>query len=162
MSISNCRNWQLTKICPDISSKSEFSVTKEVSAKIPSKIAVRDQGRTMHLEYEDGEVADLRAEYLRVESPSAEVKGHAGVGGTLPRGKRHVKISSVKPVGHYAVAIYFDDGHDSGIYTWEYLRHLFRQEKRLWSDYLKKLSEQGQGREPDVQIIRLVDPLDRK
>lgn len=131
----------------------------EPSAKVPSKIAVRDQGRNMHLEYEDGETAELRAEYLRVESPSAEVKGHAGVGGTLPNGKRHVRISAVNPVGHYAVAIHFNDGHDSGIYTWEYLRHLFRQEKRLWPDYLKKLRELGQGREPDVQVIRLVDPL---
>jgi DUF971 family protein len=133
-------------------------MTNVPAAKIPSKIAVRDEGRNMHLEYEGGELATLRAEYLRVESPSAEVKGHAGVGGTLPTGKRHVKISAVKPVGHYAVAIHFSDGHDSGIYTWEYLRHLFRQEKRLWADYLKKLQEAGKGREPDVQVIRLVDP----
>lgn len=131
----------------------------ESSAKVPSKIAVRDQGRNMRLEYEDGEIAELRAEYLRVESPSAEVKGHAGVGGKLPTGKLHVKISAVNPVGHYAVAIHFNDGHDSGIYTWEYLRHLFRQEKRLWPDYLKKLRELGQGREPDVQVLRMVDPL---
>jgi DUF971 family protein len=126
--------------------------------KVPSKIAVRDQGRTMHLEYGDGLSATLRGEYLRIESPSAEVKGHAGVGGTLPTGKRYVKISAVEPVGHYAVAIHFDDGHDSGIYTWQHLRHLIRQEKRLWADYEKKLREQGSGREPDVQIIRLMDP----
>ncbi len=130
----------------------------EGAAKIPSKIAVRDEGRNMQLQYADGEEALLRAEYLRVESPSAEVKGHAGVGGTLPVGKRHVRIKSVKPVGRYAISIVFDDGHDSGIYTWEYLRHLFRQEKRLWADYLKKLQEAGKGREPDVQVIRLIDP----
>lgn len=112
----------------------------------------------MQLQYADGEEALLRAEYLRVESPSAEVKGHAGVGGTLPVGKRHVRIKSVNPVGRYAISIVFDDGHDSGIYTWEYLRHLFRQEKRLWADYLKKLQEAGKGREPDVQVIRLIDP----
>ena len=137
-------------------------MTKEPSTKIPSKIAVRDEGRNMYLQYEDSENFLLRAEYLRVESPSAEVKGHAGVGGKLPTGKRHVKISAVKPVGHYAVAIHFDDGHDSGIYTWEYLRHLSRQEKRLWPDYLKKLQELGKGREPDVQVIRLIDPLSPK
>jgi DUF971 family protein len=137
-------------------------MAKDSSTKIPSKIAVRDEGRNMYLQYEDGENFLLRAEYLRVESPSAEVKGHAGVGGTLPTGKRHIKISAVKPVGHYAVAIHFDDGHDSGIYTWEYLRHLSRQEKRLWPDYLKKLQELGKGREPDVQVIRLVDPLSSK
>ena len=126
-------------------------------AKIPSKIVVRDQGRSMFLEYDDLKVS-LGAEYLRVESPSAEVKGHAGVGGVLPTGKRQVKISAVKPVGHYAVAVHFNDGHDSGIYTWEYLRHLIRQEKRLWADYEKKLREMGKGREPDVQVLRLMDP----
>ena len=110
----------------------------------------------MRLEYSDMS-ATLSAEFLRVESPSAEVKGHAGVGGELPTGKRRVKIKSVKPVGHYAVAIIFDDSHDSGIYTWEYLRHLIRQEKRLWSDYEKKLRELGKGREPDVQILQLMD-----
>jgi DUF971 family protein len=133
-------------------------VTEDTSPKIPAKIAVRDEGRNMVLEYDAGETAELRAEYLRAESPSAEVKGHAGVGGELPTGKRHVKITAVKPVGHYAVAIHFDDGHDSGIYTWEYLRHLYRQEKRLWPEYQKKLQELGKGREPDVQVIRLVDP----
>lgn len=138
--------------------KTVTSKTQNAETKVPSKIAVRDSGRAMHLEYDDGMSATLRAEYLRIESPSAEVKGHAGVGGTLPTGKRHVKISAVKSVGHYAVAIHFDDGHDSGIYTWQHLRHLIRQEKRLWADYEKKLREQGKGREPDVQIIRLMDP----
>lgn len=127
------------------------------SPKVPTKLVLRDQGRSLYLEYEDGVSAQLSAEYLRVESPSAEVKGHAGVGGKLPVGKRHVEIKKVRPVGHYAVAIDFSDGHDSGIYTWEYLRHLIRQEKRLWADYLKKLRELGKGREPDVQIIRLMD-----
>lgn len=127
--------------------------------KIPTKIRVREGGREMHLEYDDDEIAILSAEYLRVESPSAEVKGHAGVGGELPVGKRAVKIVAVNPVGHYAISIQFDDGHDSGIYTWEYLRHLYRQEKRLWAEYLRKLQELGKGREPDVQVIRLVDPL---
>ncbi len=137
---------------------SNESKTPDADTKVPSKIAVHDQGRAMHLEYDDGLSATLKAEYLRIESPSAEVKGHAGVGGTLPTGKRHVKITAVKPVGYYAVAIHFDDGHDSGIYTWEHLRHLIRQEKRLWADYEKKLREQGAGREPDVQIIRMMDP----
>lgn len=99
--------------------------------------------------------ASLRAEYLRVESPSAEVKGH-GVGQErLVSGKIHVLITSLTPVGAYAVKIGFNDGHSTGLYTWTYLRELAEQENGRWSTYLEDLSHAGLSREtPAAMVLR--------
>ncbi|MDK4679538.1 DUF971 domain-containing protein [Kingella negevensis] len=100
------------------------------------------------LVYADGEFA-LPAEFLRVYSPSAEVRGH-GVGqGTLQTGKRFVLISDLEGVGNYALKISFSDGHDSGLYDWDYLRHLGEKQPELWQDYLDRLAAASSNREFD-------------
>lgn len=128
---------------------------------VPTKVQLRDKGRELVLSYADGRRYELSAEYLRVESPSAEVQGHGGEGGELPYGKENVRITSVVRTGHYALQFVFDDGHDSGIYTWEYLWQLARERDQRWRNYLQKLHERGISREPDVQVVRLIDPGDK-
>jgi DUF971 family protein len=90
----------------------------------PTDITVSDEGRILEVVYDDGEVVRLTAERLRVESPSAEVQGHSRSQKKIVVGKENVAIVRVDPVGNYAVKIGFDDGHDTGIYTWDYLRKL--------------------------------------
>ncbi|HTR12638.1 MAG TPA: DUF971 domain-containing protein [Roseiarcus sp.] len=90
----------------------------------PTDITVTDRGRTLEVVYDDGEVIRLTAERLRVESPSAEVQGHGPGQKKLVTGKENVAIVGVDPIGNYAIKIAFDDGHDTGIYSWDYLRKL--------------------------------------
>lgn len=85
--------------------------------------------------FDNGERFELRAEYLRVESPSAEVRNHGGPK-TIVTGKQAVKIAGLEPVGNYALRIIFDDGHDSGLYSWDYLYKLGAEEKQIWATYL--------------------------
>ncbi len=87
--------------------------------------------------FEDGVRFELAAEYLRVESPSAEVRGHGAGPKTIVKGKENVKINGLEPVGNYAVRIGFDDGHDSGLYSWAYLYKLGAEKERIWAEYLK-------------------------
>ena len=101
----------------------------------PSEIRLNPARDVLTVAFDDGARFSLRAEYLRVESPSAEVKGHGGPK-TILTGKEHVKISGLEPVGNYAVRIGFDDGHDSGLYSWTYLHHLGSDEERIWAAYL--------------------------
>jgi DUF971 family protein len=97
----------------------------------------------------------LPAEYLRVFSPSAEVQGH-GVGSeVLQFGKREVSIQQIVPVGNYAVQLHFDDGHNSGLYSWAYLYELANEQDQKWSGYLARLAEANQSRDADTQVIRL-------
>ena len=99
-----------------------------------TEIKLRQKLRVLELSFDNGEHYCLTCEVLRVHSPSAEVQGHGGVGGTLPVGKENVNISAIEPVGQYAVKLIFDDGHQSGIYTWDYLYALgkkFHQETNL-------------------------------
>ena len=94
---------------------------------IPSEIRLKKDKQTLVVSYEDGRNFDLPAELLRVESPSAEVQGHGPSQKVTVTGKENVKIAGVEPVGHYAVKLIFDDGHDTGIYSWEYLETLAAQ-----------------------------------
>ena len=110
--------------------------------------------RALDLTFDDGTTGSLSAEFLRVYSPSAEVKGHGGVGATLQAGKQQVVIDAIHPVGHYAVQLVFDDGHDSGLYSWTYLHTLCREQEALWSDYLARLKAAGASRDPDTQVIQ--------
>jgi DUF971 family protein len=87
--------------------------------------------------FDNGERFILAAEYLRVESPSAEVRGHGGGPKQIVRGKENVTIAALEPVGNYAVRIIFDDGHDSGLYSWDFLATLGRDHDRIWNEYLK-------------------------
>jgi DUF971 family protein len=105
----------------------------------PDEIRLKEKGRRLELNYASGERLSLVAEYLRVESPSAEVQGHGPGEGILVAGKRDVAISRLEPVGNYAIRIIFDDGHSTGLYTWTYLADLARDEERIWGGYLKKL-----------------------
>jgi DUF971 family protein len=121
---------------------------------LPSRIHLEADGITLTIEYPD-RIAQLSAEYLRVHSPSAEVKGHAGQGGQLPFGKYFVKLNKITAVGAYAVCLHFDDGHQSGIYTWPYLRELVIQEETNWQVYLDTLHNVQKSRYPDTQVLNL-------
>lgn len=114
----------------------------------PTEIRVRDGGRTLAISFDNGETHALDAEYLRVESPSAEVQGHSPEERRWIGGKRTVRIVRAEMVGHYAVALTFDDGHDSGIYPWEILLHLARFRGHIWPIYLTQIEARGLSREP--------------
>ena len=112
----------------------------------PEELRLKDGGRLLAIRFEDGASAELSAELLRVESPSAEVKGHGPGQEQLVWGKRKVRISRLEPVGTYAVRIVFDDGHSTGLYTWGYLLKLGRERETIWQGYLDKLAAAGFGR----------------
>lgn len=113
----------------------------------PTELRARPGGTHLAVTFENGESYELSAEYLRVESPSAEVKGHGrGQEVTVP-GKRNVRISRLEPVGNYAVRIVFDDGHSTGLYSWQTLLKLGREHDELWQAYLDNLDAQGLSRD---------------
>jgi DUF971 family protein len=113
----------------------------------PEELRLREKGAVLTVSFDNGERYDLPAEYLRVESPSAEVKGHgAGQEVTVP-GKRHVTIRQIEPVGNYAARLIFSDGHSTGLYSWDYLAKLGREQDRLWAAYLEQLDAQGLSRD---------------
>ena len=111
--------------------------------------------RMLELEFDDGSEGALSAEFLRVHSPSAEVRGHASGQEVLQTGKQDVSVSDIKPIGHYAVQLVFDDGHDSGIFTWPYLYELTRNQTLLWQRYIETLDAAGSSRDPSVQVVHI-------
>lgn len=114
----------------------------------PKRITYHKDAAVLELGWADGTEHRLSAEFLRVHSPSAEVRGH-GVGQeVLQVGKRHVSISGIEPTGRYAIKITFDDGHDSGLYDWAYLRKLGDNQATFWQNYLDRLNDTGASREP--------------
>lgn len=113
----------------------------------PMEIQLHQVSKILEIAFDDGARFELPCEYLRVYSPSAEVRGH-GVGQeTLQTGKMHVGITALEPVGHYALKITFDDGHDSGLYSWTYLYELGAKRGQYWQQYLDKLAAAGASRE---------------
>jgi DUF971 family protein len=114
----------------------------------PTEIRVSKDRRTMRVSFPGQEPAALPAEFLRVVSPSAEVQGHSPEQRVTVPGKRDVAIARVEPVGNYAVRIVFDDGHQSGIYSWAYLDELCHEHDARWQAYLAELEEKGLSREP--------------
>ncbi len=114
----------------------------------PTELKVSDHGRRLGINFDNGTSHELSAELLRVESPSAEVKGHGPGQEQLVYGKRLVSITKIDPVGSYAARINFSDGHSTGLYTWTYLEKLGREQTQVWADYLEKLNQQGKSREP--------------
>jgi DUF971 family protein len=120
----------------------------------PTAIKLRTLSHLLEVTFDDGLRFELPFEYLRVYSPSAEVRGH-GVGQeTLQIGKQQVIITKVEPIGHYAVRLIFDDGHDSGLYTWTYLHELGREQAQKWQRYLSRLDELGIAYEnPPKEIV---------
>lgn len=114
---------------------------------IPKNIVVHQQSKVLELSYEDGSSYRLPFELLRVLSPSAEVQGHGPGQETLQTGKREVLIANIEPVGHYAVKPSFSDGHESGLYSWDYLRFLCDNQEQLWQEHLDKLAAAGLDRD---------------
>ncbi len=121
---------------------------------IPTRIKLNKSSKTLELGYADGQVFFLPAEFLRVHSPSAEVQGHGNP--VLQYGKINVALTHVQPAGNYALKLTFDDGHDTGLFTWSYLYQLGTQQDALWQDYLDKLSAAGQSRDPSESVVRLM------
>jgi DUF971 family protein len=115
----------------------------------PVEIRVRRASRRLEIDFEGGQTFLYPAEYLRVESPSAEVQGHTAKDKVLVFGKAEVGISTVDPIGHYAIRIHFDDGHDTGIFTWPYLLTLGQEQPQRWAAYLAALEEKGLSRQPN-------------
>ncbi len=114
----------------------------------PTELRILAQDKCLEIDFESGERFRLPAEFLRVESPSAEVKGHGGEEKKIIGGKRQVGIEAAEAVGNYAVRLHFDDGHDTGLFTWDYLFHLGRNQDRLWAAYLDMLKARGLSRDP--------------
>ena len=114
----------------------------------PVELRLKKAEKLLEISFDDGSSFRLPAEYLRVESPSAEVQGHGPGQKTLVPGRAHVGIIGLEPVGNYAVRILFDDLHDTGIYSWSYLRQLGREHDERWRGYLDGLAANGLSREP--------------
>ncbi len=115
----------------------------------PTAINLHKISRILELDFEDGSNFKLPLEYLRVYSPSAEVQGHAPGQEVLQVGKEDVNVDSIEPIGHYAIKLVFDDNHDSGIYSWEYLYELGVTYDERWRAYLERLEAGGHKRRPD-------------
>ena len=103
-----------------------------------TEIKLRQRSRVLEVSFEDGSRFELPFEFLRVHSPSAEVQGHSPEQRVLVVGKHNVGVRAVEPIGQYAVKLSFDDGHDTGLYTWSYLHELASQHERKWSEYLQR------------------------
>jgi len=123
--------------------------------KAPKEIKVHRKSKTLELMYNEHERFVLSCEYLRVYSPSAEVKGHGPGQEVLQTGKKNVSITNIIAAGNYAIQIFFSDEHDTGIYTWDYLYDLCINHDERWKHYLNRLDTEGGSRDPDVQAIRI-------
>ena len=121
----------------------------------PSNIHLRKSAKVLEIQFADTWYS-LECELLRVLSPSAEVRGHGKP--VLQTGKKNVNITGVEPVGNYAVKLVFDDGHDSGIYDWNYLYSLCTQKEEYWDAYLKEMHVAGASRDPEVSVVQLMMP----
>ncbi|WP_346838144.1 DUF971 domain-containing protein [Microbulbifer sp. SAOS-129_SWC] len=121
----------------------------------PKKIRLNRADKSLQIVFADGDYT-LSAEYLRVYSPSAEVRGHGAGEGVLVSGKQGVGIERLETAGRYALKIVFDDGHDSGLYTWDYLRELAQNRDANWRNYLDRLQRAGKGRDPDESAVKII------
>ncbi len=120
----------------------------------PTDLKFHKRSRELEVRFGDGLNARLSAEFLRVHSPSAEVKGHAAGEGILVTGKEAVNIASIEPVGLYAVRLVFDDGHNTGLFTWAYLYELCAEHDRKWARYLERLAQAGKPRHPEPKWVQ--------
>lgn len=122
--------------------------------RIPTAINLHRASKTLELEYGRDQRYILPAEFLRVHSPSAEVQGHGNP--ILQTGKVNVALEGAEPAGQYALKLIFSDGHDSGLYTWDYLHHLAVNHQQLWADYLDALATAGKSRDPDISPVKMM------
>lgn len=123
----------------------------------PTAIRLHKTSNCLELEF-GREQFRLPAEYLRVLSPSAEVRGHGNQSAVLQHGKQEVRIVQLAKSGNYALQITFDDGHDSGIYTWDYLYQLGKEQEQRWQQYVEDLHQAGKTRAPNAQVIQFSPP----
>ena len=117
------------------------------SAATPTEIKLHQKSRVLEIAYADGKSFSLPCEFLRVYSPSAEVRGHGPGQEVLQAGKKDVGITRIEPVGTYAVQLYFSDGHDTGIFSWDLLYDYGVKQQEMWAHYLRRLAEAGASRE---------------
>jgi len=122
--------------------------------RLPTAINLHKASKTLSLTYAPDEMYHLPAEFLRVHSPSAEVQGHGKP--ILQFGKVNVGLTGLEPAGQYALKLIFDDGHDSGLFTWEYLEQLCLRQEALWEDYLEQLRLAGKSRDPVESVVKLM------
>lgn len=115
----------------------------------PTDIKLHQKSRVLEVAFDNDTSFKFSCEYLRVYSPSAEVQGHGPGQEVLQIGKQNVNILNIEPVGTYAVCLHFDDGHNTGIYSWEWLHHLGIDQEKLWQQYLDRLQQSGYKREPE-------------
>ena len=113
----------------------------------PVEIKLHQKSRLLEISFDDGKSYRLSCEYLRVYSPSAEVRGHGPGQEILQEGKKDVEITAIEPVGHYAVKLVFNDGHDTGLYSWDYLYSLGEDQEKLWARYLERILATGVSRD---------------
>lgn len=119
---------------------------------IPTEIKLHQQSKILEVAFNEGSHFNLPFEYLRVFSPSAEVRGHGPGQEVLQVGKKNVDIKAIEPVGQYAVVLVFTDGHDSGIYSWDYLYDLGAKQEFYWNSYLRRMEEAGASRESKALV----------
>ncbi|MDR5897451.1 DUF971 domain-containing protein [Halomonas vilamensis] len=119
-----------------------------MSANTPTRVHYHKKARELELGYTNDESYRLPIELLRVFSPSAEVRGHGGDTAVLQVGKKHIGLQNITPAGNYALKLHFDDGHDSGLFSWNYLYDLATRQDDYWRDYLQRLDDAGASREP--------------
>ena len=117
------------------------------SERVPTEIKLHQRSRAMEVTFADGQIFRLPYEFLRVYSPSAEVRGHGPGQEVLQTGKQAVEIVALEPVGSYAVQPAFSDGHSTGIFSWDYLYHLGQNQEKMWQEYLAKLEAAGASRD---------------
>jgi DUF971 family protein len=130
--------------------------------KAPTSIKLHRKSRVLEVAYADGTSYALPCEYLRVFSPSAEVRGHSGGEPALVPGKRNVNIDKVEPVGGYAVRLVFDDGHNTGLYSWDVLADLGAHHAAYWQRYLERLAEHGMSRDSAVTKLSALPPAPQR
>lgn len=126
-----------------------------MNTQTPSKVEYHKTSKVLDIVFANDSY-HFSAEFLRVHSPSAEVKGHGPNQAVLQHGKKNVAIEQIEANGHYAIRISFDDDHDSGIYSWDYLYSLGQDQEQLWQDYLAALQAAGKNRDPDTQVLKLI------
>ena len=126
----------------------------EAEKPVPTQIELHQKSRVLEIAFSDGKHFSLPYEFLRVYSPSAEVRGHGPGQETLQVGKKDVEITAAEPVGTYAMQITFSDGHDTGLYSWEYLHSMGDKQESMWQDYLNKMDAAGAKREPAPNILK--------
>lgn len=130
--------------------------------KPPSALKLHRKSRVLEVLYADGTRYELPFEYLRVFSPSAEVRGHGGGDTVLVPGKRQVNVERAEPVGQYAVRLVFDDGHNTGLYSWDVFEDLGANQAAYWARYLKRLEQHGLSRDSEVTKLSALPPAPKK